>query len=130
MIVRDGICYPDSFAPVLSVTGCSVLDSTHLRVRFNTDAVRIVDISPLFDFAALAPLKDPEVLRAFSIDHGILNWLDGEIDIAPEWLLDHGIPSDGAVSIQSAPCVAEAPAEYDAGAQPDESPSSDPLATP
>ena len=94
------------------------------------DAVRIVDISPLFDFAALAPLKEPEVLRAFSIDHGILNWLDGEIDIAPEWLLDHGIPSDGAVSIQSAPCVAEAPAEYDAGAKPAESPSNDPLTTP
>ncbi len=37
---------------------------------------------------------------------------------------------EGSESASVAPCVAEAPAEYDAGAKPDESPSSDPLAPP
>ena len=117
MIVKDGICYPDNPAaePLLSVAGCSVVGNSTLRVRFNSGDVRIVDISPLFEFPALKPLGNPEILRAFSIDHGILNWLDGELDIAPEWLFDHGVPPgivpdmDPLVS-----CVAEPGTEYNA----------------
>ena len=37
---------------------------------------------------------------------------------------------EGSESASAAPCVAEAPAEYDAGAKPAESPSNDPLTTP
>lgn len=107
MIVKNGICYPDDIRPALSIVGCSVLDDTHLRVRFNTGDIRVVDITPLFSFPALARLKVPETFRAFSIDHGILTWLDGELDIAPEWLLDHG-KSEQYPDITPPPlCVAE-----------------------
>ena len=92
MIVKDGICYPDDMKPALSVVGCSVLDERHLRICFNSGDVRVVDVSPLFSIEALSPLGDPAVLRSFSIDHGILSWKDGELDIAPEWLFDHGKP--------------------------------------
>ena len=115
MIVKNGVCYPDDMAPALSVVGCSVLDDTHLRVQFSTGDVRVVDISPLFSIPALAPLKTPGILRAFSIDHGILTWLDGEIDIAPEWLFDHGKPERYPEIESPALCVAEpAPPPYKA----------------
>lgn len=90
MIVKEGICYPDDRTPVVSVAGCSVVDDTRLRVSFKSGDIRVVDMSPLFSIPALAPLADPAVLRNFAIDHGILTWLDGELDVAPEWLLDHG----------------------------------------
>ena len=107
MIVKNGVCYPDDMAPALSVVGCSVLDDTHLRVQFSTGDVRVVDISLLFSIPAFASLRTPGTLRAFSIDHGILTWLDGEIDIAPEWLFDHGKP-ERYPEIEVPPlCVAE-----------------------
>ena len=113
MIVKNGICYPDDMAPVLKVVSCRAVGDTRLRVGFNNGEVREVDLSPLFSVPALAPLGDPEVLRNYTIDHGILTWLDGELDIAPEWLFDHGVPS--AYSAVSVPplSVAEGGAEYD-----------------
>ena len=42
------------------------------------------DATELSDMPALAPLMDERVLEDFSIDRGVLTWLDGEIDIAPE----------------------------------------------
>ena len=44
MIVKNGICYPDDMAPALSVVGCAVLDDTHVRIRFNTGDIRVVDL--------------------------------------------------------------------------------------
>lgn len=114
MIVKNGICYPDDMAPVLSVVGCAVLDDTHVRIRFDTGDVRVVDISPLAALPALAPLANPSVLRNFAIDHGVLTWLDGELDIAPEWLLDHGVPESYPAITVPPLSVAEGPASYDA----------------
>lgn len=34
--------------------------------------------------AAFESLKDDNVLRKFTLFHGVLTWNDGEIDIAPE----------------------------------------------
>ena len=71
MIVKNGICYPDDMAPVLKVVSCRVVGDSRLRVGFNNGDVRDVDVSPLFSVPALAPLGDPEVLRNYTIDHGV-----------------------------------------------------------
>ena len=92
MIVKNGICYPDDMAPILKVVSCRMIGDSILRVGFNNGDVRDADVSPLFSVPALAPLGNPEVLRNFALDHGVLTWLDGELDIAPEWLFDHGEP--------------------------------------
>ena len=113
MIVKNGICYPDDMAPVLKVVSCRVVGDSRLRVGFNNGDVRDVDVSPLFSVPALAPLGNPETLRNFALDHGVLTWLDGELDVAPEWLFDHGQPiAYPAVSVPPL-SVAESGAAYD-----------------
>ena len=92
MIVKNGICYPDDMAPVLKVVFCRAVGDSLMRVGFNNGDVRDFDVSPLFSVPALAPLGNPETLRNFALDHGVLTWLDGELDVAPEWLFDHGQP--------------------------------------
>ena len=96
MIVKNGICYPDDMAPVLKVVSCRAVGDSRLRVGFNNGEVREVDLSPLFSVPALAPLGNPEIL-----------------DIAPEWLFDHGEPFVCPVVPVPPLSVAEEGAIYD-----------------
>ena len=46
--------------------------------------------------AAFLPLKNPDVFRDVYIDYGVPVWKNGDIDIAPEFLYDHGIIAENA----------------------------------
>ena len=108
MVVRNGICYPDSdVKPLLKVVECRPLDGARLLVAFNNGETRDVDLSVLLNRPAFLQLADEEVFRSFSLDHGVVSWLGGEVDIAPEWLFDHGKPYRYPEVTVSAPCVAE-----------------------
>ena len=50
-----------------------------------------MDFTPLLKTPAFAPLADEEVFRSVYIDRGVTVWNDGEIDIAPEFLYEHGV---------------------------------------
>ena len=62
-----------------------------LWVRFTTGMAKIVDLAPLITTPAFAPLADEDVFRSVYIDYGVTVWKDGEIDIAPEFLYEHGV---------------------------------------
>lgn len=112
MVVKNDICHSESGFTPLRVIDCIVLDDTHLRVEFNDGSVKDVNCGSLLSLPAFKPLADPEVFKEFAIDHGVVTWLGGEIDIAPEWLFDHGenytYPSDCIVETS----VAEEQATY------------------
>jgi hypothetical protein len=38
---------------------------------------------------AFEPLKDEAVFKAAVVDHGVVTWMDGEIDCAPEFMYKH-----------------------------------------
>ena len=112
MVVKNGICHAEAGKVPLHAIGCSALDGHILRVEFNDGSVKDVDLKPLLSLPAFSPLSDPVVFQAFSIDHGIVNWLEGEIDIAPEWLYDHGINHIYSADDINEPSVAEEQAVY------------------
>ncbi len=55
-----------------------------LRVTFSPGEKRLYDATPLLSYPAFQPLRDENVFRAVQVDHGVVTWMDGEIDIAPE----------------------------------------------
>ena len=112
MVVKNGICHPELDNVPLHAIGCSALGGRLLRVEFNDGSVKEVDLEPLLSLPAFSPLSDPAVFRAFSLDHGVVTWLDGEIDIAPEWLYDHGTSLTYSSADVEVPSVAEEQAEY------------------
>lgn len=88
MFERDGIVYAGE-----PVRGIRVADAEHigngcLLVTFSTGETRLFDASEVWGISVFEPLKNDEVLAAFKIDHGVLTWLDGDIDIAPEALYE------------------------------------------
>ena len=90
MYIVDGIAYADNPKPLLKVRGVRPLDGFRLWVRFSTGETRIADCTPLLSQPAFVPLRDPALFGGVYLDCGVPVWNDGEIDIAPEYLYDHG----------------------------------------
>ena len=84
MYIVNGIVYATTPAEEQRVVGVKALDDYMLILTFASGEKRLYDATELFDFPAFQPLKDETVFKAVSIDHGVVVWMDGEIDIAPE----------------------------------------------
>lgn len=91
MHIKDGIAYADDPTPILHVMEVRALSDYHLWLRFNDGATRIFDFTPLLRYPAFNSLQDQGVFERVTIDYGTVVWNDGEIDIAPEYLYDHGV---------------------------------------
>ena len=77
-------------AKLLEVCAVKPLDGYKIWVRFNNGEARTVDMSPLLEQPAFVPLKDKNVFDSVYIDYGCTVWLDGDVDIAPEYLFVNG----------------------------------------
>ena len=84
MYVNDGIAYADELAPGSSVQGLRPIGEHRMLVTFSTGETRLFDATELLEFPAFEPLADEAVFSEARIDHGIITWLGGEIDISSE----------------------------------------------
>ena len=91
MFIKDGIAYAGEKTPIIKVSGIRPMDNHLLWIRFNTGEAQAFDLKPLLDAPAFAPLKDESLFRGVYIDYGVSVWMDGEIDIAPEYLYQNSI---------------------------------------
>lgn len=94
----DGIVYAGDPRPIPKVIYAEYQGDHVLRVAFNTGEVVDVDFKKGFSGSVFRPLQEEGVLKQFEIQHGVLTWSDGEIDVAPEYLLDVGRMIEGAVT--------------------------------
>lgn len=91
MFIKDGIAYAGEQTPVIKVSGIRPMENHLLWIRFNTGEAKVFDLKPLLDTPAFAPLKDESLFRGVYIDYGVAVWMDGDIDIAPEYLYQNSI---------------------------------------
>lgn len=91
MYIVNGIAYAGEQPASIKVSGMRPLDDHKMWIRFNTGEAKIFDFKPLLNKPAFAPLTDNSVFHSGYIDYGVLVWNDGDIDIAPEYLYEHGI---------------------------------------
>jgi hypothetical protein len=87
MYELNGIMYAADPTPLIKVKAVRPLNNYKLSVRFSTDEVREIDISPLLNEPVFKALKDVSVFNTVYVDYGTVVWNDGTIDIAPEYLL-------------------------------------------
>ena len=88
MYVRDGIAYAGELSPDITVRDARYTGNSRLVVTFDTGEARLLDAYDLVGMQAFAPLADEEVFRSFAVERGVLCWLGGDIDIAPEGLYE------------------------------------------
>ncbi len=72
------------------VTEAKYVQDYIVDLSFNDGTVCRMDFSKVLDMSRkiFAPLLDKDVFRQFSLDGWTLTWLDGTIDVAPEFLYE------------------------------------------
>ena len=88
VIVRDGICYADSLAPVLKIVAAENVGDYLVGVWFDNGRHCLFDGRNL-EGEVFEPLKTPKDFSNWTLDSETLTWQNGEIDIAPEYVLEH-----------------------------------------
>ena len=74
------------------VTDVEILNDYKLRLTFNDGRQSIFDCLPLIEqYQIFAPLRDKEIFKCFKLDGWTINWADGAIDIAPEYLYEKSV---------------------------------------
>lgn len=84
MFIVNGIAYASEPGDDVRVTEARPVGNLCMLVRFATGEQRLFDASPLLEAPAFAALADPTVFERVSIEHGVVTWADGTVDIAPE----------------------------------------------
>ena len=69
----------------LEVKNAEYISDYQIKLEFNGDFKRVVDLKDELEGEIFEPLKDTEYFKNFHIDCGTLSWSNGA-DIAPEYL--------------------------------------------
>lgn len=96
MYAKNGIVYAGNDQKTLHVNEAVPHGDYGLTLFFDDGSIRDFDGKKLLDAELFAPLRDPAVFHDFTIDHGVLTWLDGALDVAPEYLYKESTPKNDA----------------------------------
>ena len=94
----------------IGIVNARHLEELKMWVSFNNGESRLFDFATIVDrYPVFASLKVKDTLKQFHISD-TLEWCNGTIDIAPEYIFEHGEPIDDENDI---PVAAEAPIDYE-----------------
>lgn len=94
MYVMNGVAYAGTATQDMRVSAVKALDDMMMLVTFVSGERRLYDATQLLEYPAFQPLRDEAVFKAASVDHGVVTWKDGDIDIAPETMYANSFPYD------------------------------------
>ena len=91
MYIMNDVCYAGEATSDIRVKQAAVLRGGMILLTFSTGEQRLFDTT-LLTGSAFEPLKDEKVLADFNIFHGVMTWMNGSIDIAPETMYEDSYP--------------------------------------
>jgi hypothetical protein len=94
----DEIAYADERRQTLKATSVRPLEDHKVLVVFSTGEFRIFDASSLLKAPAFAPLIDDSLFKTAAVDHGVVVWGNGNIDISTVYIYEHSKPVTGCDS--------------------------------
>lgn len=76
------------------VTLAEYLGGHKLGLSFNDGSRKVFDFSPLIKkFPLYKDIEPTEKFKDFTVTDWTVSWENGEIDIAPEYLYENGVPA-------------------------------------
>ena len=91
MKIVDGIAYGDEpLAMDPFVVSAKPGGPGTINVLYSNGEVRSFESSKISDYPVFKSLADDAVFFDFSIDHGVVTWENGKLDIAPETMFALG----------------------------------------
>ena len=74
----------------LEVIKAEYLSGYRIKLWFNNQVVKVVDLSNSLNGEVFQPLKDIDFFKRFTIKFNTIEWENGAY-IAPEYLYEHGV---------------------------------------
>ena len=74
----------------LEVIKAEYLSGYRIKLWFNNQVVKVVDLSNSLNGEVFQPLKNIDFFKRFTIKFNTIEWENGA-DIAPEYLYEHGV---------------------------------------
>lgn len=88
MYIVNGIAYADTQYEDRKVTDIKLLDDMVAIITFKSGERRLFDASYLLEMPAFKKLSDKSIFSNPVLDHGVVTWDNGSIDIAPETMYE------------------------------------------
>lgn len=88
MFEVNGILYAGSAKELLKIQDAKVTGDKMLLLTFSSGEKRVFDAT-ILKGDVFAPLNDPAVFNNFKIVHGVITWMNEEIDCAPEYMYEN-----------------------------------------
>ena len=82
MYYKDGYVYGGQPQGTLRIEKVKPLDDMMMILTFSTGEQRLFDAT-LLQGPVFRPLQNPAVFKTAAVDHGVVTWMDGDIDCAP-----------------------------------------------
>lgn len=89
MYIVDDVCYAGVLGGEIRVVEAKPLKGGMLLLTFLSGEKKLFDTTML-EGSAFLPLRDEAVFNTAKVERGFVSWLDGEIDVAPEYMYEHG----------------------------------------
>ncbi|MDR0919982.1 MAG: DUF2442 domain-containing protein [Oscillospiraceae bacterium] len=87
MYILDDVAYAGEVTPLLKIAKIRALSDYKLFVVFNNNTMGIFDFKPFLEEIAFEPLKEISKFQGVYLEYGVPVWENGEIDIAPEFII-------------------------------------------
>ena len=85
MHILNDIAYADEYNNnEIKVTEIKIISELCMLVSFSNGEKRIFDLQEIVKYPAYEKLKDFSIFKNAYIEHGVIIWDNGKIDIAPE----------------------------------------------
>lgn len=88
MFVMNGIVYGGEPEQPLKINSFKILPDKMILITFSNGETRLFDATVLRG-GIFEKLKDNAVFNGATIEHGVITWLDGTIDCAPEFMYEN-----------------------------------------
>jgi hypothetical protein len=84
MYIVNGIAYASSNSEEFEVQAVKPLEDMMMLITFSSGEKRLYDATGLLQYPAFKPLSDKRIFATAQVEHGVVTWCNGDIDIAPE----------------------------------------------
>lgn len=85
MFILNGFVYGREPGESIRISSVKPLDDMMLLITFSTGETRLFDARVLKG-KVFEPLKDEKVFKNVVVEYGVVTWMNGGIDCAPEYM--------------------------------------------
>ena len=100
MFFSNGMVYGGTPKEMMKIVEVKPLENMTMILTFNSGEQRLYDATELLKYPIFDVLKDKDVFLHPVLDHGVVTWNNGELDLSPESMYENSYPYEKGHNLQ------------------------------